>query len=216
VRVVSVPGVAEAGIPASRELCGGTHVARTGDIGAFTIVSDTAIAAGVRRIEALCGHDAMAHLEGLAEILGRAAAALRSSPSVVPEQVEKLKAENERLRRAVAERERGGLEAEMSRLVEAAAAAPQGRWVVGEIAAGGDVDAVREAADRLRGQLKRGAAVLNEGGLRADELVRAVAKVTGGSGGGKPHLALAGGKDPSKVGEALAEARRLLTQALSA
>ena len=235
VRVVSVPGVAEAGIPASRELCGGTHVARTGDIGAFTIVSDTAIAAGVRRIEALCGHDAMAHLEGLAEILGRAAAALRSSPSVVPEQVEKLKAENERLRRAVAERERGGLEAEMSRLVEAAAAAPQGRWVVGEIAAGGDVEAVREAADRLRGQLKRGAAVLAlksdgklmflaavtddlvfEKRLRADELVRAVAKVTGGSGGGKPHLALAGGKDPSKVGEALAEARRLLTQALSA
>jgi len=65
----------------------------------------------------------------------------------------------------VAERERGGLEAEMSRLVEAAAAAPQGRWVVGEIAAGGDVDAVREAADRLRGQLKRGAAVLALKGL---------------------------------------------------
>jgi alanyl-tRNA synthetase len=93
---------------------------------------------------------------------------------------------------------------------------------------------VREAADRLRGALGRGAAVLSletdgrftllaavtddlvaEKKLRADELVRAVAKVAGGSGGGKPHLALAGAKDPSRLDDALAEARRLLSVALA-
>jgi alanyl-tRNA synthetase len=96
------------------------------------------------------------------------------------------------------------------------------------------MDAVRDAADGLRGALKRGGAVLavKAGGkltfvaavtddlvaekrLRADELVRSVARMTGGSGGGKPHLALAGGKDASKLGEAMGEARRLLAEALA-
>jgi alanyl-tRNA synthetase len=234
VRMVSVPGVEEAEIPPSRELCGGTHVTRTGDIGAFVLVSDAAIASGVRRIEALCGHHAIDFLKSQTELLARAAHALQSSPATLPEQVEKLKQENERLKKAQAALQRGGLEAEMSRLVEEAKDAPQGRWVVGEISAEADVEAVRDAADRLRGQLKRGAAVLalrgdgklmflaavtddliSEKRLRADELVRAVAKVTGGSGGGKPHLALAGGKDAAKLGEALAEARRLLQDSLS-
>jgi alanyl-tRNA synthetase len=234
VRVVLVPGVEDAGIPTSRELCGGTHVTRTGDIGAFVLVSDAAIASGVRRIEALCGHQAIDYLRGQSELLHRAAGALQSSPAALPEQVEKLRAENERLRKAQSELQRGGLEAEMGKLVEGAVTESQGRWVVGEIAAEADVNAVREAADRLRGKLERGAAVLalkgdgklmflaavtddliSEKRLRADELVRAVAKVTGGSGGGKPHLALAGGKDAGKLGDALAEARRLLQSALS-
>jgi alanyl-tRNA synthetase len=234
VRMVQVEGVEDAGIPTSRELCGGTHVERTGDIGAFVIVSDAAIASGVRRIEALTGHEAIAFLKGQKELLHRAATALQSSPAALPEQVEKLRAENERLKKAQSALQRGGLEAEMARLVESATTGAQGRWVVGEIAADADVNAVREAADRLRGQLKRGAAVLALKGdgklmflaavtddliaemrLRADELVRAVAQVTGGSGGGKPHLALAGGKDPEKLGEALAEARRLLESSLS-
>jgi alanyl-tRNA synthetase len=234
VRMVSVPGGDEIGIPVSRELCGGTHVSRTGDIGAFVIVSDGAIASGVRRIEALCGMEAVRYLKTQSEVLSRAAAVLQASPAALPEQLEKLKAENERLRKAQSELQRGGLEAEMARLVESATPAPGGRWVVGEIAAAADVNAVREAADRLRGQLKRGAAVLaltgdgklmflaavtddlvSEKRLRADELVRAVAKVTGGSGGGKPHLALAGGKDAGKLGAALAEARRLLQESLS-
>ena len=122
----------------------------------------------------------------------------------------------------------------MERLVEGAASGAGGRWVVAEVRSEADTNAVREAADRLRGRLRRGAAVLAlQGGgkltflaavtddlvaekkLRADELVRAVAKVTGGSGGGKPHLALAGGKEANKLAEALEEARRLLAQALA-
>jgi alanyl-tRNA synthetase len=234
VRVVTVAGVESEAIPPSLELCGGTHVERTGDIGAFVVVSDTAIASGVRRIEALAGREALDYLKRQRALLERTAHALQSNPESVSAQVEKLKAENERLKKAQSELQRGGLESEMDRLAAAAVPAEQGRWVVGEIAADASVDAVREAADRLRGRLARGAAVLaiksegklmflaavtddliSEKRLRADELVRAVAKVAGGSGGGKPHLALAGGKDPARLADALAEARRLLESALS-
>src|SRR5262249_50290970 len=126
------------------------------------------------------------------------------------------------------------LESEFVQLASAATQATGGRWVVAKIRSAGDANAVRDAADRLRGALGRGAAVLalEAGGrltfvavgtdgllaekrLRADELVRNVAKVTGGSGGGKPHLALAGGRELGKLDAALAEARRLLTEALA-
>ena len=232
VRMVAVEGAE--GTPASSlELCGGTHVSRTGEIGAFTLVSDAAIASGVRRIEALSGAEALRYFKAQGEALQRAAAALQSSPATLTDQIEKLKAENERLKKAQAEAERGGLAAEMDRLVKDATTAPGGRWVVAEIRSDADANALREAADTMRGRLGRGAALLAlQGGdkltflaavsddlvaekkLRADELVRAVAKVTGGSGGGKPHLALAGAKDPAKLDDALAEARRLLAEAL--
>jgi alanyl-tRNA synthetase len=232
VRVVTVPGVEDAGIPTSRELCGGTHVRRTGEIGAFTLVSDAAIASGVRRIEALCGAEAVRWFKEQGDTLHRAAAALSASPAAVPEQIEKLKGELERLKKAQAQTQRGGLEAEMTRLVETATTAAGGRWAVAEVTAEADANAVRDAADILRGKLGRGAAVLAvragekltfvaavtddlvaEKKLNASELVKKVAQVTGGSGGGKPHLALAGGKDASKLGDALDEARRLLAAA---
>ena len=233
VRVVTVPGVEDAAIPPSLELCGGTHVARTGEIGAFTIVSDAAIASGTRRIEALCGHEALRWLRNRSETLERAASSFQVKPEAVPEQIEKLRHDLEGLRKSQAAAQRGGLESEMTRLAAQAVAGAGGRWVVAEIGAEADANAARDAADRLRGTLKRGAALLAvrqgdkltfvaavtddlvaEKKLRADELVRAVAKVTGGSGGGKPHLALAGAKDAARLGEALAEARRLLTESL--
>ncbi|MGH7731512.1 MAG: alanine--tRNA ligase, partial [Candidatus Eiseniibacteriota bacterium] len=160
VRVVTAAGVEDAGIPTSRELCGGTHVRRTGDIGAFTVVADTAIASGVRRLEALCGHEAVRWLKGQSETLQRAAAMFQVRPDTVPEQVEKLRGELERLRKAQAEARRGGLAAEMARIAEAATVAPDGRWVVAEIEGGAEADAVRDAADGLRGALKRGGALL--------------------------------------------------------
>ena len=233
VRMVTVPGVEEAGIPTSRELCGGTHVARTGDIGAFVVVSDGAIASGVRRIEALCGHEALRWMRGQSETLARAAHTLQASPAQVPEQVEKLKAEIGALKKSQAEQRRGGLAEEMAKLAAGAVTGAGGRWIVAELESEAETEAVRDAVDGLRGGLKRGAAVLaiKSGGklaflaavtddlvaekkLRADELVRAVAKVAGGSGGGKPHLALAGAKDPAKLADALAEARRILAETL--
>jgi alanyl-tRNA synthetase len=234
VRVVTVPGDEGAGIPTSRELCGGTHVTRTGDIGAFVLVADMAIASGVRRIEALTGHEALDWLKQRQAILERAAELFQVRPEAVPDQVEKLRAELERLRRAQAESQRGGLESEMARIAEGATPAAGGRWVVAEVQSDADADTLRAGADRLRALLGRGAAVLaRQGGgkltfvatvtddlvaekkLRADELVRRVAQVTGGSGGGKPHLALAGGKDAAKLPAALDEARRLLAAALA-
>jgi alanyl-tRNA synthetase len=233
VRLVTTEGVPELGIAESRELCGGTHVARTGEIGAFLIVSDAAIASGVRRIEALCGLEALRFARAQEAELHRAAGVLQTSPAALAEQVEKLKAEVEKLRKAQSELRKGGLEAEMEKLVEDATPAAGGRWVVAEVRSEAGTDAVREAADRLRGRLKRGAAVLAlQGGgkltflaavtddlvkekkLNASDLVKRVAQVTGGSGGGRPHLALAGGKDAAKLAEALEEARRLLRQAL--
>ena len=234
VRLVTTAGVPERGIEPSRELCGGTHVSRTGEIGAFWLVSDSAIASGVRRIEALCGHEALRYAHEQTETLQRVAGLLQTSPAGLAEQVEKLRGEVERLKKAQAEAQKGGLEAEMEKLVKDATRAPGGRWVVAEVRSEADTNAVREAADRLRGQLGRGAAVLAlQGGgkltflaavtddlvkekkLSAADLVKQVAQVTGGSGGGKPHLALAGGKDAAKLEAALEEARRLLAQALA-
>jgi len=233
VRMVTVDGVEADAIAPSLELCGGTHVRRTGDIGAFALVSDGAIASGVRRIEALCGLEAIRHFRAEHEQLARAAAALQAAPAQLVEQIEKMKAEIERLRKAEAQLQKGGLEAEMTRLVESATAAASGRWVVARIESEADANAVRDAADTLRARLQRGAALLALAGggkltfvaavtddlvaekkLNASDLVREVAKVAGGSGGGKPHLALAGGKDAAKLDAALDEARRRLAQAL--
>jgi alanyl-tRNA synthetase len=233
VRMVTVDGVEAAGIAPSRELCGGTHVTRTGDIGAFVLVGDSAIASGVRRAEALCGAEALRWLREQQGVLQQAAQALQSPPAGVPAQIEKLKGELAELRKAQAESNKQGLEAEFSRLAATATVAPRGRWVVAELPEGAEANAARDAIDRLRGALGTGAAVLavrNEGKLTflaavtddlvasktlsASELVKKVAQVTGGSGGGKPHLALAGGKDAGKLAEALAEARGLLAAAL--
>jgi alanyl-tRNA synthetase len=235
VRMVTVDGDEMAGIPVSRELCGGTHVSRTGDIGAFVLTADSAIASGVRRIEALCGTQALGWLKQRSALVEQLAHALQVKPELVAEQVEKLRADLQALKKVQSDAARGGLEAEMTRVAAGATTAPKGRWVVAEIEADADANAVREAADRLRATLGSGAAVLAiQGGgkltfiaavtddlvaaktLRADELVRKVAQVTGGSGGGKPHLALAGGKDAAKLGDALDEARRLLGEALGA
>jgi alanyl-tRNA synthetase len=234
VRVVTVDGVDGAAIAPSRELCGGTHVRRTGDIGLFLLTEETAIASGVRRIEALCGPMARARLLEARGALERVGEALQAPPGRVLESVQKLKDEVATLRKAQAQASKQGLEAEFAELAAGATTAAGGRWVVAKVRNSGDTNAVRDAADKLRGALGRGAAVLAleaegkltflaavtndlvaEKKLRADEVVRAVAKVTGGSGGGKPHLALAGGKDADKLDAALAEAKRLLAEALA-
>jgi len=234
VRMVTVDGVDSAGIEPSRELCGGTHVRRTGEIGAFKLVGESAIASGVRRIEALCGLETLRWIAQQSEWLNATAHGLQVAPAQLPGAVEKLKSELEGLRKADADAKKSGLASEMLKLVDSAEHAPGGSWVVARIGSEADANAVREAADALRLKLKRGALVLAlasgdkltfvaavsddlvaEKKLRADELVRAVAKVTGGSGGGKPHLALAGGKDASQLDAALDEARKLIRQALA-
>ena len=234
VRMVTVAGVGETGIEPSRELCGGTHVRRTGDMGVFVITEETAVASGVRRIEALCGPAARTWLLDSQGTLLGILGLLQTPQWKAIEAVEKLKDEVIQLRKQVTQASQQGLAAQLAMLADGATVEADGRWVVARIDTGAETNAVRDAADQLRGKLGRGAAVLAivneekfaflamvtddlvaEKKLRADELVRDVARITGGSGGGKPHLSLAGGRDMGKLEEALDFARAQLKQALS-
>jgi alanyl-tRNA synthetase len=233
VRMVTVEGAPDDEIEPSRELCGGTHVRRSGDIGLFLITEESAVASGVRRLEAVCGMEARTRLLDAHGTLHGILDELGVQAYQVFDKIVELRAEVAALKRANAVASKQGLEAEFAQLGAGATQGAGGRWVVAQVRSTGDANAMRDAADKLRGALGRGAAVLaieNEGKLtflaavtddlvaekklRADELVREVARITGGSGGGKPHLALAGGRDPDKLEQALDAARRLLREAL--
>jgi alanyl-tRNA synthetase len=225
VRVVSM-GEAEPGEdaakPYSTELCGGTHVRRTGDIGLFKIVGESAVAAGVRRIEALTGEAAFAHLAQQEELLGQAAAELKAAPAELPARVAQLVEERKRLERDLADARRklatggGG----------GAAAAPGARNVAGIAYLArtlGDVPAkeLKGMADELKVKLGSGVVALAASAegkaslvvgvtddltqrVSAVDLVRAGAAALGGKGGGgRPDMAQAGGPDAGKLDAAL-------------
>jgi alanyl-tRNA synthetase len=212
VRVVEVPGF-------SKELCGGTHTTATGDIGVFKIVSDSSIASGTRRILALTGEAAIKRYQQDEEMLGVMADMFRVSIPEIPAQVERLQAS---LR--AAERE-----VETLKLKLAQQGAAQALAGVREIAGVkvlalevGDLDksGMRQLADNLLGKIGGGVVVLGRsetekvsllvrvaddltGKLQAGRIVKELAAIVGGGGGGKPDLAEAGGKDPAKLNEAL-------------
>jgi len=207
----------------STELCGGTHVKRTGDIGFFKVVAETGIAAGVRRIEAVTGPGALEWVQAQESKLGEAAAALRTSPQEVGAKISQIM-ENVK-----------SLEKELSRLKSKLASSKgdeladqavdvKGVKVVAASLEGADAKGLREAVDKLKDKLKSAAVVLavsNDGkvsliaGVTADligrvkagELVNHVAQQVGGKGGGRPDMAQAGGTDPSKLPQALASVK---------
>ena len=226
VRVVDTEGI-------SRELCGGTHVARSGDIGPFRIVAETSIAAGVRRIEAQTGLAACDHTAQEHAILAALAQRLSIGPADLPSRVEALMEQTHRLEKELK------AAAEKSALEKGAALAGKFSPVAGIpvlIESAGELDAepLRALVESLRRQIPDSVIllaavsggkitfVLNAGpaaqakGLHAGKLVGAVAKMAGGGGGGKPDKAQAGGKDPSKLDEALTAARDLVARALQA
>ncbi|NYE62379.1 alanyl-tRNA synthetase [Duganella sp. 1224] len=207
-------------IGSSKELCGGVHVQRTGDIGLFKIVSEGGVAAGIRRVEAVTGEGALALVQGMARKLNEAAAALKSNPDeltvkigAVQDQVKSLEKELSALKSKLAAGQGDELAAQ--------AVDVKGIKVLAATLDGADVAGLRETMDKLKDKLKTAAIVLaavNDGkvsliaGVTADsigkvkagELVNFVAQQVGGKGGGRPDMAQAGGTDPAGLPGALA------------
>lgn len=215
-------------IGTSRELCGGTHVARTGDIGLFKIVSEGGVAAGVRRIEAVTGANALAYLQALEATVNSVAATLKTPvPEVQPRLVQVL----EQVR--ALEREVGALKGKLASSkgdeLLAQAVEVKGIKVLAAKLDGADARTLRETMDKLKDKLKTAAIVLaavdgakvqlaagvtadSMGKLKAGELVNFVAQQVGGKGGGKADLAMAGGTDAAGLPKALASVQDWVAQ----
>jgi alanyl-tRNA synthetase len=207
-------------IGSSRELCGGTHVARTGDIGLFKFVAESGVAAGVRRVEAVTGEQALAYLQSLEATLGDTAATLKAP---VGELQARVQAQLDHVK---------ALEKELAALKGKLAAAQgdelldqaldiAGAKVLAAALPGADAKALRDTMDKLKDKLKDAIIVLAAsdgdkvqlaagvtpsrlGQVKAGELVNFVAQQVGGKGGGKPDMAMAGGSQPAALPQALA------------
>jgi len=207
-------------IGSSRELCGGTHVERTGDIGLFKIVSESGVSAGVRRVEAVTGGNALAYLQSLEHTVQRLAGSLRSSPDEVPARVGQMLDHVRALEKELAAL-KGRLASSQGDDLAQRAVDVKGLKVLAARLDGSDAKSLRETLDKLKDKLKTavivlaavdGARVQLAAGVTADstarvkagELVNFVAQQVGGKGGGKADLAMAGGTDASKLAEALA------------
>jgi alanyl-tRNA synthetase len=207
-------------IGSSRELCGGTHVQRTGDIGLFKIVAEGGIAAGVRRIEAVTGDNALAYLQQLERTVDGVAASLKVTPTEVPARVSALLDQARALEREIAAL-KGKLASSQGDELLGQAVDVKGLKVLAAMLHGADARTLRETMDKLKDKLKSAAIVLaavdgtkvqlaagvtadSVGRVKAGELVNFVAQQVGGKGGGKADLAMAGGNDAAALPKALA------------
>jgi len=227
VRVVNIEGF-------STELCGGTHVRATGDIGPFVITEEAGVAAGIRRIEALTGAGAVAYIQAQHDALGRTLATLNVTADHAVDTIAKLQAEAKRLARendqlkmklALGGSAKGGGEDDDVVTIGDA------KFVARRVS-GFEKNALRGLSDSLRDRLQRGVVVIaaeTDGKVsllvsvtrdltdrvKAGALVKELAPIVGGGGGGRPDFAEAGGKDASKIDEMLAKARALVSAALA-
>ncbi len=217
----------------SAELCGGTHVRHTGEIGVVHVLRESAVAAGTRRIEALSGAAAEQFLLDQHARLQRLAERLSAPPAHLEARVEGLQAELVRLRAQVAALERGQAAGQSDALAAAAERIGEANLVVARVQAASR-ESLKELADDLRRRLAPAllvlAAVINDrpaflvaatpdlvaGGVHAGAIVREVAKTAGGGGGGRPDLAEAGARDPGALDDALEEGRHRARAALAA
>jgi alanyl-tRNA synthetase len=217
----------------SKELCGGTHVARTGEVGMFVLTGEASIGSGLRRVEGLAGEAAEAHVNRQAETLDEAARALGAPRDDLAARVGELLAERAALRRRLEAAERRAAQQALERVLAAAEDVGAGDGAFALVAA--EVDAasaptmerLRELADWLRDKLARPSVVLlassaggrpqllaavskelTHRGLHAGQLLHEVALAAGGRAGGRPELAQGGGGDPQKLAAALARGRR--------
>jgi alanyl-tRNA synthetase len=206
-------------IGSSREFCGGTHVARTGDIGLFKIYSEGGVAAGIRRIEATTGSSALARVERQLQELAQVARQVRAQPGAVEKAVGALLEEKKALEKELG-RLRSKLALGQGQDLASQAVDVKGAKVLVATLEGADAKTLRETMDKLKDRLKSAAIVLGAvqdgkvaliagvtpdltGKLKAGELVNYVAQQVGGKGGGRPDMAQAGGTEPAKLPLAL-------------
>jgi alanyl-tRNA synthetase len=222
VRVLSIKGAGGSEDIFSKELCGGTHVRATGDIGLFKITSDESIASGVRRIRAVTGVDAFERFREAEKILDRVTAGLRTSRTELPTQVERLQDELKKARR---EADDLRMKISSGAISSSSANGDESREVAGvrvvaREASGLDAAGMRQLSDTLLARIKSGVVVLgrsSEGKVSlivrtsadltskvpAGQVIKELAPIVGGRGGGKPDMAEGGGSQPDKLGEAL-------------
>jgi alanyl-tRNA synthetase len=227
VRVVSIPGF-------SQELCGGTHVKATGDIGLFAVLAETGVAAGVRRVEAICGLESLRAFQRDRDALAEVSAALNARPGEVAARVTALADENKRLARELQQaRMKAAMAGSSGGGAQDEAIDIAGVKLVAREVTGLDKDGLRTLVDQHRDKIKSGVVVLasaSDGKVAvlvgvtpdltkkapAGQIVKLLAPIVGGGGGGRPDFAEAGGKDASKIGELLAASRTVLEKMLSA
>jgi len=217
-------------IGSSKELCGGTHVARTGDIGLFKIVSEGGVAAGVRRVEAVCGDVALAWIDAQQATLAEVMGALKAQPQEVAQKVAQTVEHVRALEKEVA-RLKSKLASAQGDDLAAQAVEIRGVKVLAAMLEGADPPTLRETMDKLKDKLKSAAIVLASssdgkvsliagvtadlvGRLKAGELVNEVARQVGGKGGGRPDMAQAGGMQPENLPGALASVPDWVAQRL--
>jgi alanyl-tRNA synthetase len=223
VRLVEIPGF-------SRELCGGTHTHWTGELGVFVILQETGIAAGVRRIEALAGGHALEYMNRQRQILNRAASVLKAAPSEVAERIEKILAQQRQMEKEFEALKAAAAGRRSADLFDQTAEIDGVRVLVTQIDAD-NPKILREINDKFREKYAKGVAVLGavSGGkvfllagvtqeltarLHAGNLIKEIVKEVGGSGGGRPDMAQAGGNRPEKLKDALHLAEKLIREKL--
>jgi len=216
----------------SRELCGGTHVRSTAEIGAFRVLSESSSAANVRRIEAVTGPEAVRLLREHDRLLEEVAAALRTRPEDAPELIRERERERKALEKARRSDAGGGAGAiDIEQLLQGVAEV-DGVPVLAAAVQAPDAGALLQAVDRLKGRLPDGAIVLGTAvdgrahlivsvapalvrrGVKAGSVIKEAASVMGGGGGGRDTLAQAGGRDPEKLEDAIDAAEEAIISVL--
>ncbi|MDC8783604.1 alanine--tRNA ligase [Roseateles koreensis] len=217
-------------IGSSKELCGGTHVKASGDIGLFKIVAESGVAAGIRRVEALTGDNALAYLQGLEDTVHAVAGTLKAAPNELEQRVQAVLEQLRTVEKDLAAAKSKLASAQGDELLSQAVDI-KGVKVLAATLIGADAKTLRETMDKLKDKLKSAAIVLaavdgdkvqlaagvtadSTGKVKAGELVNFVAQQVGGKGGGKPDLAMAGGTNPAALPAALAGVQAWVTERL--
>jgi alanyl-tRNA synthetase len=216
------------------EFCGGTHVERLGSIGGFKIIKEESISAGVRRITALTGPALNEYLEKASDIVDKLSVMLKVSFEMLPEKVARLLDDNKKLAKQLKSAARlsgSDVMAEAKQLLENCEKVGGACMIVGKLSAT-SVEQARQVIDMLKKKAKSAVIVLGfeddgkatllagvtddlvKKGLRAGDIIKEIAPVIDGGGGGRPQMAQAGGKNPAKIGDALTRAAELIKEQL--